>query len=86
VAVSVRHDEDQLLVSPLVRVLCCRLIPSVTKVWRSLSAQARPSAAAGEDAPRQDIPVDWMRGVERLPRLPAYAGVPQHRWAPGAAT
>ena len=25
-------------------------------------------------------PADWVRGVERLHRLPAHAGVPQHRW------
>ena len=34
----------------------------------------------GENAPWQDIPLDWVRGVERLHRLPAHAGVPQHRW------
>jgi ABC transporter substrate binding protein len=28
---------------------------------------------AGENAPRQDIPLDWVRGVERLHRLPAHA-------------
>ena len=26
------------------------------------------------------MPLDWVRGVERLHRLPAHAGVPQHRW------
>jgi hypothetical protein len=31
----------------------------------------RPSPADGENAPRQDIPLDWVRGVERLRRLPA---------------
>jgi hypothetical protein len=25
----------------------------------------------------QDIPLDWVRGVERLHRLPAHAGVPR---------
>jgi hypothetical protein len=34
----------------------------------------------GLNAPRQDIPLDWVRGIERLHRLPARAGVPQHRW------
>ena len=47
---------------------------------RPAQPHSRPSAAAGENAPRQDIPLDWVRGVERLHRLPAHAGVPQHRW------
>jgi hypothetical protein len=44
-------------------MMCCR--PSISIVARSL---------AGENAPRQDIPLDWVRGVERLHRLPAHAG------------
>jgi hypothetical protein len=47
---------------------------------RPAQPHSRPSTAAGENAPRQDIPLDWVRGVERLHRLPAHAGVPQHRW------
>jgi hypothetical protein len=49
---------------------------------RSRPAQphSRPSTAAGENAPRQNIPLDWVRGVERLHRLPAHVGVPQYRW------
>jgi hypothetical protein len=54
------------------------------RLWRgsfpTSQPHSRPSAAAGENAPRQDIPLDWVRGVERLHRLPAHAGVPQHRW------
>jgi hypothetical protein len=38
------------------------------------------STAAGENAPRQGISLDWVRGVERLHRLPAHAGMPQHLW------
>ena len=26
------------------------------------------------------MPLDWVRGVERLLRLPAHDGVPRHRW------
>jgi hypothetical protein len=26
------------------------------------------------------MPLDWVRGVERLHCLPAQAGVPQHQW------
>ena len=47
---------------------------------RPAQPHSRPSTAAGENAPRQDIPLDWVRGVERLHRLPAHAGVPQYRW------
>src|SRR5882757_1310199 len=36
---------------------------------RPAQPHSRPSAAAGENAPRQDIPLDWVRGVERLHRL-----------------
>jgi hypothetical protein len=36
-------------------MMCCR--PSISIVARSL---------AGENAPRQGIPLDWVRGVERL--------------------
>src|SRR5882757_8398549 len=37
---------------------------------RPAQPHSRPSAAAGENAPRQDMPLDWVRGVERLHRLP----------------
>jgi hypothetical protein len=47
---------------------------------RPAQPHSRPSTAAGENAPRQDIPLDWVRGVERLHRLLAPAGVPAHRW------
>ena len=36
---------------------------------RPAQLHSRPSTAAGENAPRQDIPLDWVRGVERLHRL-----------------
>ena len=43
------------------------------RLWRgsfpTSQPHSRPSAAAGENAPRQDIPLDWVRGVERLHRL-----------------
>jgi hypothetical protein len=54
------------------------------RLWRgsfpTSQRHSRPSAAAGENAPRQDIPLEWVRGVERLYRLPAHVGVAQHRW------
>jgi len=54
------------------------------RLWRgsfpTSQPHSRPSPADGENTPRQDIPLDWVRGVERLHRLPAHAGVPQHRW------
>jgi len=34
--------------------------------FRPAQPHSRPSTAAGENAPRQDIPLDWVRGVERL--------------------
>src|SRR5258707_8764751 len=54
------------------------------RLWRgsfpTSQPHSRPSPADGENAPRQDIPLDWVRGVERLHRLSAHAGAPQHRW------
>src|SRR5436190_5718566 len=47
---------------------------------RPAQPHSTPTTAAGENAPRQDIPLEWVRCVERLHRLPAHAGVPQHRW------
>jgi hypothetical protein len=54
--------------------------PSMATVIPGQPAAFQARTAAGENAPGQDMPLDWVRGVERLHRLPAHAGVPQHRW------
>jgi hypothetical protein len=40
----------------------------------------QPSAFQARERAQQHMPLDWVRGVERLHCLPAQAGVPQHQW------
>jgi hypothetical protein len=35
---------------------------------------------AGEVPLKQNIPLEWVRGAERLQHLPAHVAVPAHRW------